>query len=99
MTSDFKKRDTHKLRYSLLPLNSLASLVKVLMYGADKYGADNWHKCEDPNRYYDAAIRHLECWRAGETQDPESGLPHLAHATACTLFLLGLQLKKTTGTP
>lgn len=99
LPAGFQKHDAHKLRYSLLPLNSTSTLVKVLMYGADKYGADNWHKCDDPARYHDALLRHLASWRAGEISDPESDLPHLAHATACALFLLGLHLKKTTGTP
>jgi hypothetical protein len=42
-------------------------------------------------RYFDAAQRHLWAWWEGEARDPESGLPHLAHAVACLLFVLALE--------
>lgn len=34
-----------------------------------------------------AAMRHLAAWRDGEQLDEESGLPHLAHALCCIVFL------------
>ena len=36
----------------------------------------------------DACLRHINLHRRGEEVDPESGLPHLAHAVACLMFLL-----------
>ncbi len=39
-------------------------------------------------RYYAAAQRHLNAFWAGEDMDPESGLPHLAHAMWCCATLL-----------
>lgn len=54
-------------------------------------GADNWKTVPDARRrYYDAAIRHLTAWWDGERNDPESNLPHLAHAACCIIFLLWL---------
>ena len=37
-----------------------------------------------------ATIRHLTAWRSGERLDPESGLPHLAHAACSVLFMLAI---------
>jgi hypothetical protein len=83
------KFDDKKLRYDLLPVEPIEDLVKVLTYGANKYRPDNWKKVEPYNdRYYAAAMRHLQAWRRGEMQDKESGLPHLAHALCCIVFLL-----------
>lgn len=91
-SQDFKKLDTGKRRYSLLPAHALGIVVDVLEYGSRKYAPGNWAKCppSENMRYYDAAIRHLEAWRTGDTLDEESGLSHLAHAACCILFLLGL---------
>lgn len=83
------KYDGAKPRFSLLPLGPLGDVVSVLEYGARKYAEDNWQKVSNPRtRYFDAAMRHLLAWRGGERLDPESGLPHLAHA-ACSLLFLG----------
>ena len=58
-------------------------------FGAAKYGQDNWQRVpEARQRYFDAAMRHLLAWWDGERLDAESGLPHLAHAGCCILFLL-----------
>lgn len=91
----FRKYDQGKLRYDLMPAKVLEQVVDVLTYGANKYttkdsdGADNWHKCPDPNnRYYAAALRHIQAWRQGELLDKESGKPHLAHAICCLTFIL-----------
>lgn len=83
------KHDTSKPRFSLVPLNALRFIVDVLEYGAKKYSPDNWREVPDARtRYFDAAMRHLLLWRSGEANDSESGLPHLAHAGCCILFLL-----------
>lgn len=87
--SEGRKDDQGKLRYSLLPVRPLRRIVEVLEFGARKYGVDNWQKvAEARSRYTDALMRHVEAWRAGEMLDPETKLPHLAHAAANCLFLL-----------
>ena len=74
---------------SLLPWRAVQQIVSVLEFGAAKYGADNWQRVpEARQRYFDAAMRHLLAWWDGERLDAESGLPHLAHAGCCILFLL-----------
>lgn len=61
-------------------------IAAALTYGAEKYGQDNWQGVEAP-RYVDAFWRHYIAFCDGEESDPESGLPHLAHAGACLVFL------------
>lgn len=83
------KHDTGKPRWSLLPIDTIGQVVAVLEHGAKKYGDDNWRYVENGRtRYYDALMRHVDAWWRGEDNDPESGLPHLAHAACCILFLL-----------
>ena len=86
-----RKDDAGKPRWSLIPTQALEDVVKVLTYGARKYGDDNWREVEDgPRRYYDAAMRHVVAHRQGIRLDDESGLPHLAHAVASLLFIMAL---------
>ena len=33
-------------------------------------------------------MRHISAWLGNETNDPDSGLPHLAHAVCCLLYLI-----------
>lgn len=84
-----KKYDRNKLQYWLLPPEPIAEVVKVLMHGAKKYSPNNWQAVEPyRERYYNACLRHMEAWRAGGTVDKESGLPLLAHAICCLIFIL-----------
>jgi hypothetical protein len=83
------KHDVEKERWDLLPVSSVRDVVRVLGFGAAKYSVDNWQKVPDARRrYYAAALRHLVAWWDGERLDPESRLPHLAHAACCVLFLM-----------
>ena len=90
------KHDSDKLRYELLPIEPIEALVAVLGHGAKKYEDWNWQKvvADKPERYYAAALRHITAWRKGEKLDPESDLPHLAHAMCCLVFLLAGGEKK-----
>jgi hypothetical protein len=87
----FMKHDHGKPRMDLLPPEALIEVSRVLGYGANKYAAHNWRKATEWGRYSAAAMRHLTAWMNGEDVDPESGLPHVAHATCCLMFLLALQ--------
>lgn len=87
------KHDGGKLDYSLVQPGAHAEMVAVLTYGATKYARDNWMLVpEAEQRYYAAALRHLEQWRTSATTDDESGLHHLAHAMCCLHFLLALEV-------
>lgn len=83
------KDDSAKRRYSLLPKGAVNSVVDVLEFGSKKYADNNWQKVPDAKtRYYDAAMRHLDAWFNGDLKDAETGLPHLAHAICCLMFLM-----------
>ena len=85
------KHDAEKIRLDLLPPTALERVGEVLTYGAKKYAPENWRKVPDYRRRYTAAaLRHLLAWMKGEPRDLESGLPHLAHAACCLLFILDL---------
>jgi hypothetical protein len=86
------KFDAGKRDFTLLPWPAVEEIVKVLEFGAAKYSRDNWKRVEDAqHRYTKAAFRHLVAYNNREINDPESGLPHLAHVGCCILFLLALE--------
>lgn len=88
------KFDAGKPRWSLLPWGAVRHIVDVLTYGAKKYADNNWMKVPEWKDRYDSALeRHLVAWRSGEWLDPETKMPHLAHAGACLLFLLSLEVE------
>ncbi len=88
------KFDDGKPRFDLLAPDAMLQLVKVLTAGAaKKYDAHNWCKGMDWSRPYAAMLRHLNAWHQGETYDPETGLPHLAHAMCNVMFLLSFELR------
>ena len=90
-TTEGKKFDSGKLRWSLVPTGTMNNVLRVLEYGAKKYAPDNWkHVPEAKTRYYDAAMRHMDAWWQGERLDPETNESHLAHAMCCLLFLMWL---------
>lgn len=82
------KADDGKIAWDLISLKELEPMLRVLMFGAKKYSKDNWQKVPDgKTRYYNALIRHLSSYAAGELIDSESGESHLAHAL-CNLYFL-----------
>ena len=87
-----EKYDDNKLDYTLIPKDALDEVVRVLMYGAEKYDRDNWYKVDNGRHRYDkAALRHLFAEADGEDLD-ESGYYHLAHAAASCLFAIHFAL-------
>jgi len=88
-----KKYDHGKLRWDLLFETyigaSLASVARVVEFGASKYGQNNWQRVQGAKaRYLAAAFRHIAARASGEITDKESGLPHLAHCATNCLFLM-----------
>lgn len=72
------KADAGKPRPTLVPVSAIRAIMAVREYGCQKYhDPDNWRKV-DPQRYRDAACRHLldylenhqaedaDAWNAGE---------------------------------
>jgi len=78
--TDGVKYDEKKIRFDLIPVESLTGLAKVYTMGAHKYDDDNWRKGMKWNRVYGAILRHLNAFWVGEDKDKESGLNHLLHA-------------------
>lgn len=86
------KFDGDKPRMELVPLDAVKEVAKVLTFGAVKYAPDGWRDVE-PHRYTAAMLRHMEAIQQGETEDPESGLPHIAHVACNALFLTHMHLR------
>jgi hypothetical protein len=77
--------DAGKPRTDLLPVWGIMELARVMEYGSHKYGDHNWSKYADEWGWLQligSALRHIFAWMRGEDFDPESGLPHTAHAMA-----------------
>jgi len=86
------KFDADKPDWSLLPLGAVEEVVKVMSFGAKKYTRGGWKELPNAeDRYLAAMFRHIKAHRSGEEFDDESGLPHLAHAATCLVFLLELR--------
>jgi len=75
-------------RYDLLPREGLDAIAEVFAFGAEKYASHNWRKGYEWSKSYSALMRHMTAHWSGETNDPESGLPHLAHAGCHVMFML-----------
>jgi hypothetical protein len=83
------KADRGKLDYTLVPPAMEEAVCEIMMFGAQKYSRDGWRYVEDaPMRYLAALERHVKAFKAGEDNDPESGLHHLKHAACNIAFLL-----------
>lgn len=82
------KEDGGKPRYDLIDPEAMDALAQVLTFGANKYAAHNWRKGLSYTRLVAAALRHLFAFLRGQTMDPESGLPHVAHAMCNCMFLI-----------
>ncbi|WP_266156768.1 dATP/dGTP diphosphohydrolase domain-containing protein [Dyella silvatica] len=74
--------------YGVMDLPNLADAAKVFDYGRKKYAEWNWAKGMPWSAPMACAIRHCLAILDGEENDPESGLPHLAHVKCNLLMLL-----------
>ena len=85
------KYDKQKVALGLLPLETLETVAQVFEFGAQKYGIWDWFddgKNTEFIRSFSSIQRHLFAWHNGEDIDPDSGLPHLAHATSQLMILM-----------
>lgn len=80
---------SNKLPLHLWPETATALGCLGFLDGALKYGRANFRAIGvRASIYTDAAKRHLNRWFEGEDIDPDSGLPHLAHALACLAIMV-----------
>lgn len=89
------KADAEKPPVELLDPYAMEQVARVLAFGAIKYSRENWRGGIRYTRLYAAAIRHLWAILRGEDTDPESGLPHAAHAMCCCMFLCWMMKHRT----
>lgn len=83
------RMDEGKLRWELLPVKAVEELVRVYGFGLHKgYPARNWEKGMAWSRMFGALMRHAWRFWAGEDEDPESGLSHMAHVAWNALALV-----------
>lgn len=76
-----------KIEWDLVDFKSLHPMVRVLMFGAEKYTPDNWKKGMPKAWLLNSAMRHLTAILDGEEIDSESGLPHVGHLMCNTMFI------------
>lgn len=72
---------------------ALIEVGKIAGFGGEKYERYNFAKGYKWSLSYDALQRHLMAFWAGENIDPESKLPHVAHAAWHCLALLTFSLR------
>lgn len=88
------KADAGKAKLSLVPTAIIYDIARVREYGNNKYpegGPDNWKNVE-PERYRDAAFRHLLAYLDDPYGvDAESGQKHLAHLACNIAFLCEIE--------
>ncbi len=84
-----------KTDYDLIESGWMKDVADVLTFGAAKYDRFNWQKAKksELHLYRSAVSRHFEAYRGGESNDPETGLSHLAHASCNLMFLHFLERK------
>ena len=79
--------NTGKLKWSLVSWRALAPMVRVLMFGAEKYDDHNWKKGLKYTEVCESLQRHLNSFIEGEDDDPESKLSHVGHVLCNAMFL------------
>jgi len=83
-----------KPRPDLAPPDALIEIGKVLAWGLERPGLDpeRWRTISD-RKHLASAVRHVLEHLAGRTVDPETNLPHLAHAGTRVLYALARHLE------
>ena len=86
------KADAGKPRLTLVPRKIIWDIALIREYGCRKYSdPENWRKVE-PQRYRDAAMRHMMRYLDDPYgNDEESGLPHLWHLACNIAFLCEME--------
>lgn len=83
-----KRFNQGKNRLDLVPTALIEEVGKVLTFGANKYGDNNWRNSMIWSKPLASAKRHLTAFENGIDFDEESGLLHLSHLACNIGFLL-----------
>ena len=76
-----------KLKWSYVSFKALKPMVKVLMFGAEKYAPFNWTKGLKYTEICESLLRHTHAFLEGEDNDSESKLEHVGHILCNAMFL------------
>ena len=89
------KADAEKPHPSYVPVEAIKAIMDVREFGTAKYhDPENWKQVE-PQRYWEATLRHaVAAWHNYTAVDPESGLPHIHHML-CNLAFLAHMMQNT----
>lgn len=89
-SNEAKKFDDNKPMWAAAPFLAFEEVVKVMTFGAKKYGCFNYLQNGGLSfsRLFSAGLRHVADWWKGVEKDPESGLSPLSHACCCFLMAL-----------
>ena len=83
------KKDSGKLKYSLVPIYPMEEVVRAYTIGAMKYSENAWRdQAGEWSRIISACHRHLEAWKKGEKFDTKDGQHHLAAVAWCAFTLM-----------
>lgn len=78
---------------SLVPQRALREVGRVVTFGAEAYGVENWKEVENlEQRFTDAPLRHINQFLTGDKIDKEMKCHHLACAITGLMFVLESQL-------
>lgn len=97
MTEHALRDNKKKVDLTLLPLIACEEECKVWMFGAVKYGRNDWRKLWGDKTIETAnasLLRHALAINEGEIYDKESGLPHAAHIRCNAAMILEYILTK-----
>lgn len=83
-----KRFNEGKNRLDLVPTSLVTEVGKVLTFGANKYGDNNWRDSMKWSKCIASLERHLVAFKNGIDFDEESGLLHLSHLACNVAFLL-----------
>lgn len=87
MANEGLRYNDGKLKWGLVSWKALAPMVRVLMFGAEKYDDHNWKKGLGWVGVTESLQRHLNAFLDGEDDDPESKLSHVGHILCNAMFL------------
>lgn len=75
----YKKNDSGKLRYDLIPPEGMEALAEAYTRGVKEgHSERGWEAGGSWLRLFAAMMRHAWQWRRGEDYDSKSGIHHLA---------------------
>lgn len=96
MSEESRAEKAKKLKHTLIPVETLEAVLRVLSYGAAKHGERDYLNYSDEN-LLDASYRHLAEVRKGDAPDAETGESHWAHVAANAIMALDIHITNKKG--